>query len=229
MAVVSMSKQEFNRLEILLRVRSGGLRISDACALIGVRRRQVFRLLRGLGQDGAASLVSKHRGKPSNHRLPAEVRGLALSVVRERVAFWAVLAEDQGRRVELRLPTGTREVKVEPDELAAAVDALLENVFAHTPRWQGFGLVLLEAMLAGLPVVATRASAIPEIVVDGETGLLADPGDAAGVAAALDALLADPTRRRALGEAGRRRAREEFSVSRMTDRTLAVYERILRR
>jgi signal transduction histidine kinase len=57
-----------------------------------------------------------------------------VSVVRERVAFWAVLAEDQGRRVELRLPAGTREVKVEPDELAAAVDALLENVFAHTPE-----------------------------------------------------------------------------------------------
>ncbi len=114
--------------------------------------------------------------------------------------------------------------RVEPSAWLARAD-----VFAHTARWEGFGIVLLEAMLAGLPVVATRASAIPEIVVDGETGLLADPGDAAGVAAALDALLADPTRRRALGEAGRRRAREEFSVSRMTDRTLAVYERILRR
>ena len=70
MAVVSMSKQEFSRLEVLLRVQSGRLRVSDACALIGLRRRQVFRLLRGLKQDGATSLLSKHRGKPSNHRLP---------------------------------------------------------------------------------------------------------------------------------------------------------------
>jgi signal transduction histidine kinase len=57
-----------------------------------------------------------------------------VSVVKERVAFWAVLAEDQGRRVELRLPTVSRFVRVSADDLAAAVDALLENVFAHTPE-----------------------------------------------------------------------------------------------
>jgi hypothetical protein len=85
-AVVSMSKQEFSRLEVLLRVQSGGLRVADACGLLDLRRRQVFRLLQGLKQDGATSLLSKHRGKPSNHRLPAEVRSLALSIVRERYA-----------------------------------------------------------------------------------------------------------------------------------------------
>src|SRR5271163_4099404 len=79
-----MSKQEFSRLDVLLRVQSGRLRVSDACVLIGLQRRQVFRLLRGLKQDGAASLLSKRRGQPSNHRLPAEVRTLALSIVRER-------------------------------------------------------------------------------------------------------------------------------------------------
>src|SRR5207237_3670543 len=79
-----MSKQEFSRLDVLLRVQSGRLRVSDACVLIGLQRRQVFRLLGGLKQDGAASLLSKRRGQPSNHRLPAEVRTLALSIVRER-------------------------------------------------------------------------------------------------------------------------------------------------
>jgi hypothetical protein len=69
--VVSMSKREFNRLEVLLQVQSGRLRVTDACELIGLRRRQIFRLLRGLKQDGATSLVSKHRGRPSNNRLPA--------------------------------------------------------------------------------------------------------------------------------------------------------------
>ena len=54
-----MSKQEFGRLEVLLRVQSGGLRVADACELIGLHRRQVFRLLRGLKRDGAASLLSK--------------------------------------------------------------------------------------------------------------------------------------------------------------------------
>ena len=84
MAVLSMSKQEFSRLDVLLRVQSGRLRVADACALMGLHRRQVFRLLRGLEQDGATSLLSKRRGKPSNHRFPPEVRTLALSILRER-------------------------------------------------------------------------------------------------------------------------------------------------
>ncbi len=110
--------------------------------------------------------------------------------------------------------------RVEPSAWLARAD-----VFAHTSRWEGFGIVLLEAMLAGLPVVATRVSAIPEIVVDGETGLLAAPGDSNAIATALSSLLDDPARRRALGEAGRRRARDEFSVARMTERTIDVYRR----
>jgi hypothetical protein len=98
MAVLSISKQEFNRLDVLLRVQSGRLRVSDACVLIGLQRRQLFRLLRGLKQDGAASLLSKRRGKPSNHRLPAEVRTLALSIVRERYS-------DFGPSLARRVPT----------------------------------------------------------------------------------------------------------------------------
>ena len=86
MTVLSMSKQEFSRLDVLLRVQSGRLRVADACALVGLQRRQVFRLLRGLRQDGAPSLLSKRRGKPGNHRLPPEVRTLAVSIVRERYA-----------------------------------------------------------------------------------------------------------------------------------------------
>jgi glycosyltransferase involved in cell wall biosynthesis len=112
--------------------------------------------------------------------------------------------------------------RVEPRDWLARAD-----VFAHTSRWEGFGIVLLEAMLSSLPVVATRASAVPEIVADGETGVLVEPGDAEGVARALVELLRDGERRRALGEAGLRRAREEFSVARMTDRTLDVYREAL--
>jgi hypothetical protein len=86
MTVLSMSKQEFNRLDVLLRVQSGRLRVVDACALMGLHRRQVFRLLRGLKHDGPTSLLSKRRDKAGNHRLPTEVRTLALSIVRERYA-----------------------------------------------------------------------------------------------------------------------------------------------
>lgn len=96
------------------------------------------------------------------------------------------------------------------------------DVLVHPARWEGFGLALLEAMLCGLPVVATRVSSIPEIVADGETGLLVPPDDPEVLRAALRRALADPG---GMGEAGRRRAREEFSVERMARRTLAVYER----
>lgn len=96
MTAVSMSQQEFSRLDVLLRVQSGRLRVSDAGALIGVQRRQVFRLLHGLKQAGATSLLSKRRGRPSNNRLPAEVRTLAISIVRERYAdFGPTLAAEK--------------------------------------------------------------------------------------------------------------------------------------
>jgi glycosyltransferase involved in cell wall biosynthesis len=97
------------------------------------------------------------------------------------------------------------------------------TVFAHSSRWEGFGIVLLEAMLASLPVVATRVSAVPEVVEDGETGALVEAGDDEALGRELAALLADPTRARALGAAGRARARAEFSVRRMVERTLDVY------
>src|SRR4051794_15847658 len=82
MPVVSMSKKEFDRLEILLGVRSGRLRVADACELLGLKRRQIFRLLAGLKHGGAASLVSKRRGRPSNNRLSEAYRDLVLSLVR---------------------------------------------------------------------------------------------------------------------------------------------------
>jgi glycosyltransferase involved in cell wall biosynthesis len=113
--------------------------------------------------------------------------------------------------------------RVEPRDWLARAD-----VFAHTSRWEGFGIVLLEAMLSGLPVVATRVSAIPEIVVDGETGLLAPPGDAAAVAGALARLLDDVDLRRRLGASGRIRAHDEFSVQHMVDQTIRVYREALR-
>jgi glycosyltransferase involved in cell wall biosynthesis len=110
----------------------------------------------------------------------------------------------------------------------AAIRDWLEraDVFVHTSRWEGFGIVLLEAMLASLPIVATDVSAVPEIVVSGETGALVAAGDVDGVARELVSLLADPAAARRLGEAGLRRARAEFSVARMTEQTLEVYRAV---
>jgi glycosyltransferase involved in cell wall biosynthesis len=96
------------------------------------------------------------------------------------------------------------------------------SVYVQPARWEGFGLAVLEAMVCGLPVVATNVSSLPELVADGETGLLVPPDDPAALARAIERALADP----ALGPAGLERARREFSVQRMADRTVALYERL---
>jgi glycosyltransferase involved in cell wall biosynthesis len=90
-------------------------------------------------------------------------------------------------------------------------------------RFEGFGLVALEAMAARRPIVAARVDALAEIVADGTTGRLVPAGDAPALAAAVIELLRDPARARSMGEAGYARLVERFSVGRMADQTLAVY------
>ena len=76
---------------------------------------------------------------------------------------------------------------------------------------EGFPNSVLEAMAAGVPVVATNVGAVPDAVIDGETGMIVPPGDSGALASALDALLRNPERARQLGAAGRRRARDHYS------------------
>jgi glycosyltransferase involved in cell wall biosynthesis len=81
------------------------------------------------------------------------------------------------------------------------------DVFCLPSVQEGFGIVFLEAMAAGLPIVASRASAVPEVVTDGECGVLVPPQDVPALAFTLDQLLGDEGTRRRLGEEGRRRVR----------------------
>jgi phosphatidylinositol alpha-1,6-mannosyltransferase len=94
---------------------------------------------------------------------------------------------------------------------------------------EGFGIVYLEAALAGSPCVATRVGGIPDAVVDGETGLLAEPGDYKGIAESIVGLWRDPERRRRLAAAGAKRARDEFSWEAVTRRYEAAFERCVPR
>lgn len=81
------------------------------------------------------------------------------------------------------------------------------DVFCLPSRQEGFGIVLLEAMASGLPIVAARAAAIPEVVADAENALLFTPGDAVGLADALQRLLGDAALRQRMAGASRRRVR----------------------
>jgi glycosyltransferase involved in cell wall biosynthesis len=102
-------------------------------------------------------------------------------------------------------------------------------LLVHPARWEGFGLVLLEAMRVGLPVVATGVSAIPEIVVAGATGRLVPPDEPAALAEALIDGLCDERFRRDAGARGFERLVERFSAERMARETAAVYDRAISR
>lgn len=100
------------------------------------------------------------------------------------------------------------------------------DLFALSSVTEGMGSVLLDAMAMGQATVATRAGGIPEVVVDGQTGVLVPVRDPHALAGAIVQLLKDPIRRATLGAAAQARVREQFSVERMVQRTLDVYARL---
>jgi glycosyltransferase involved in cell wall biosynthesis len=108
-----------------------------------------------------------------------------------------------------------------PKVLAEADCAVLAS------DYEGMPLSVLEAMAAGVPVVATSFGGIDELIEDGETGFVAESRSVDALAASLGRLLEDPELSLRLGAAGRRRAVERFSVSRMVAETAALYDEVL--
>lgn len=100
------------------------------------------------------------------------------------------------------------------------------HVFALISHWEGFPISILEAMRAGLPVVATAVGGVNEAVVDAETGFLLPRGDVAAVRERLQQLLADSQLRLRLGTAGRRRFEQCFSLEQMLEKTLMLYRNV---
>jgi glycosyltransferase involved in cell wall biosynthesis len=110
-------------------------------------------------------------------------------------------------------------------QLMQELDILVHASITGEP----FGQVIIEAMIAGKPVVATRGGGVPEIVEDGVTGLLAPMGDAPAMADAICQLLADPARANQMGAAGRARALSHFTVELTARRFEAIVEKVLKK
>jgi len=161
-------------------------------------------------------------GAPDTPQIMAEVQELVAGLAAKRSGVvW----------IERMLPR---------DELVSVLSAC--TVFVCPSVYEPLGIVNLEAMAVGLPVVGTATGGIPEVVVDGETGILVpieQTDDGTGtplhpetfvsdLAAALTDAVSDPARARTWGEAGRRRAEDHFSWEVIGERTLEVYRSVLR-
>jgi glycosyltransferase involved in cell wall biosynthesis len=126
----------------------------------------------------------------------------------------------EARRAALGL-TGTVRFLGRVDDVPGLLAAA--DVAVMPSRQEGLGVAALEAMAAGLPVIASQVGGLPEAIQDGATGLLVPPGDAAALAAAIARLAADPAYAHRLGAAGAVRVRTRFTMAAMADATLAVY------
>ena len=174
--------------------------------------------------DGPPRLLSvammRHGDKLTSYRLMAE----AMQRIADRPWKLAIAGDGEARQeVEKAFaPHGDRVTFLGLVEDPAALGRLYaeSDVFVWPAVNEAYGMVLLEAQAHGCPVVAGRFGGVPNVVRDGETGLLTQPGDAAALAAAVKALLDDPARRRVMGEAAESFVRRE--------RTVAPAARVLR-
>jgi starch synthase len=185
------------------------------------RQKGIVHLVRAIRQLDPGIGVVLAAGQPDTPELAAEVEAGVEAARRERPNV--VWIPDMLSREEIR-------------QLYSHA-----AIFVCPSVYEPFGITNLEAMACERPVVATAVGGIPEVVVEGETGLLvpvefrsddpmtpADPERlATDLAAAINLLMADPERRAAMGTAGRRRAVEQFSWSSIAQQTIALYQRLL--
>ncbi|MFJ8713812.1 glycogen synthase [Streptomyces violaceus] len=174
------------------------------------RQKGVPHLLRAVRDIDPAAQVVLCAGAPDTPEIDQEFRELfgELSRVRDGV-FW----------IPRMLPR--------PEVIQLLTHAAL---FVCPSVYEPLGIVNLEAMACGTPVVASAVGGIPEVVDDGRTGLLVPAGDdfEAGLARAMDSVLGDPETAGRMGEAGRERAVGEFGWDAVARRTVRLYEEILK-
>lgn len=114
-------------------------------------------------------------------------------------------------------------IRKDVPDLLAAVD-----LFAFPSLWEGLSVALLEAMVAGKPIVATAVSGTTSVMIHGVTGLIVPPHDSQGLAQAIIELLSHPAQAQAMGQAAKQRAMSNFSAQKQADEYLELYQRLVR-
>ena len=181
---------------------------------------------RELGIPPSAKVVL-FTGRLARQKSPETLIEAAEMVVRQNDRAWFLLAGDgpKARALEERIAAAGLAGRVRLLGVQSDVPGLLRasDLFVLPSLYEGMPLSLLEAMAAGLPVVATAIPGNRDLVVQGETGLLVPYGDSDALGKAILGLLDDPGRAGAFGEAGRRRAQKQFSLDKTAELTARLY------
>lgn len=235
-----LSRWKYERAERVVAVSQAIRRVLEENGLAAERLRVVYEgvaerpvvsggraALRSLGVPEDAQVVGNVAALADHKDHATLIDAAALVLARLPQARFVVLGEGEERT---RLTARIRERGLEGRFILAGfredVDAILPalDVFCLSSHMEGLGTSLLDAMMFGVPVVATTAGGIPEAVEDGVTGALVPPRRPEALAAALIDLLGDAPRRASCGTAARRRYEERFRAETMVSETLRIYE-----
>ena len=173
---------------------------------------------------GTVAVLEKRKG----HRFLLEA---AAHLKRQGERLTYRLAGDGSQKERLERLAQTLGLQEEIDFLGFVTDvpAFLSSidVFVLPSLFEGLGVAVLEAMAAARPVVATDAGGLSELVADQHTGLLAPPGDSLSLARAISQLISQRDRMRRMGENGRARVQEHFTMEQMAKKNEAYYYELL--
>jgi glycosyltransferase involved in cell wall biosynthesis len=193
--------------------------------------RTAARAALGFGPDEVSVGIASRLVPGKGHAFLIEAVAAAhrkAGAIRLHVAGDGVLGGELRRRASRLLPPGVATFHGHVTDIGTFLAACDVLVFPTLPEFgEGFGLAALEAMAAGCPVVATPMGGLPDMVVDGVTGMLVAPGDVDQLAAALVGLAEDAPLRTAMGAHAAARARREFSADAMVAATVGIYEELL--
>ena len=209
-------------------------KISVICNGVDVRRysqpgdRAAVRHQLGLPEDAHLMVLVGTLKRQKGHRYLIEAAQQALP---RHQKLHILLAGDGELGDELRAQTRELGLSKHVHFLGSRSDipALLAacDSFVLPSLWEGLPMALIEAMASGLPVIATEVSGTKQVMIPGETGLLVAPGDVAALAQAIDTLLSDGERAKAMGAAARLRVEAAFSARQQAREHIALYRRVI--